>query len=92
MVTLPTENAFDSEIREDLDQYLQATNTNAEERVKIFRLAWDLTMSSFGTRQTHYERYFFGDPIRISSRLYTSYPKQEQLNMIKTFLHADAEQ
>ncbi|MCI4060405.1 4-hydroxyphenylacetate 3-monooxygenase, partial [Bacillus cereus] len=29
MVTLPTENAFDSEIREDLDQYLQATNTNA---------------------------------------------------------------
>lgn len=58
MVTLPTENAFDSEIREDLDQYLQATNTNAEERVKIFRLAWDLTMSSFGTRQTHYERYF----------------------------------
>lgn len=91
MVTLPTENAFDSEIREDLDQYLQATNTNAEERVKIFRLAWDLTMSSFGTRQTHYERYFFGDPIRISSRLYTSYPKQEQLNMIKTFLHADTE-
>ncbi|MCD2496658.1 hypothetical protein, partial [Staphylococcus aureus] len=36
-------------------------------------------------------RYFFGDPIRISSRLYTSYPKQEQLNMIKTFLHADTE-
>ncbi|MGY5387447.1 4-hydroxyphenylacetate 3-monooxygenase, oxygenase component [Bacillus spizizenii] len=91
MVTLPTENAFDSEIREDLDQYLQATNTNAEERVKMFRLAWDLTMSSFGTRQTHYERYFFGDPIRISSRLYTSYPKQQQVNMIKAFLYADVD-
>ncbi|MGM0947307.1 MAG: 4-hydroxyphenylacetate 3-monooxygenase, oxygenase component [Bacillota bacterium] len=91
MVTLPTENAFNSEIREDLDQYLQANNANAEERVRIFRLAWDLTMSSFGTRQTHYERYFFGDPIRISSRLYTSYPMQQQVNMIKKFLYADAE-
>ncbi len=56
MVT-PTENAFDSEIREDLDQYLQATNTNAEER-ENFPLGLDLTMSSFGTRETHYERYF----------------------------------
>lgn len=91
MVTLPTENAFDSEIREDLDQYLQATNTDAEERVKIFRLAWDLTMSSFGTRQTHYERFFFGDPIRISSRLYNSYPIQQQVNMIRAFLHGDAD-
>lgn len=88
MVTLPTEKAFDSAIREDLDQYLQATNTNAEKRVRIFRLAWDLTMSSFGTRQTHYERYFYGDPIRISSRLYNTYPKHEQVNMIKEFLYA----
>ncbi|MCI4140118.1 4-hydroxyphenylacetate 3-monooxygenase, partial [Bacillus vallismortis] len=45
-------------------------------------------MSSFGTRQTHYERYFFGDSIRISSRLYSTYPKHEKVNMIKEFLYA----
>lgn len=76
IITLPTEKAFHSAIRSDLDQYLQAATKPAEERVKIFRLAWDLTMSSFGTRQTQYERFFFGDPVRLASELYFNYPKK----------------
>ena len=70
LMSIPTENAFQSSIRKDLDQYLQSKSNNAEERVKLFRLAWDLTMSAFGTRETLYERFFFGDPIRLSSELY----------------------
>ncbi|MFJ8234896.1 4-hydroxyphenylacetate 3-monooxygenase, oxygenase component [Ureibacillus sp. NPDC094379] len=89
MTALPTEKAFQSEIRHDLDQYLQATNTNAEDRVKIFRLAWDLTMSAFGTRQTQYERYFFGDPVRLAGDLYQSYSKEEYVAGVKEFLKLD---
>ncbi|WP_040208857.1 4-hydroxyphenylacetate 3-monooxygenase, oxygenase component [Neobacillus jeddahensis] len=87
IVTLPTENDFASEIRGDLDQYLQAASMNAEERVKIFRLAWDLTMSSFGTRQTQYERYFFGDPIRLSSNLYKNYSKDKYVALVSKFIN-----
>ncbi|MEH7375419.1 4-hydroxyphenylacetate 3-monooxygenase, oxygenase component [Neobacillus drentensis] len=86
MVSLPTERDFDSDIREDLNQYLQAANKTAHDRVKIFRLAWDLTMSSFGTRQTQYERYFFGDPIRLSSALYKNYQKDKHVEEISKFL------
>jgi len=86
MVSLPTEKAFHSEIKVDLDHYLQGTNKTAEERVKVFRLAWDLTMSSFGTRQTLYERYFFGDPIRLASNLYKNYPLAEHVKKINDFL------
>jgi 4-hydroxyphenylacetate 3-monooxygenase len=86
MVSIPTEKAFDSEIRAELDQYLQADSLNAVDRVKLFRLAWDLTMSSFGTRQTHYERYFFGDPIRLSSNLYRNYRKDQYVGEISKFL------
>ncbi|MBM7650955.1 4-hydroxyphenylacetate 3-monooxygenase, oxygenase component [Neobacillus cucumis] len=89
MVSLPSEKAFDSEIRADLDQYLQAQCMTAENRVKVFRLAWDLTMSSFGTRQTHYERYFFGDPIRLSSSLYRTYSKDRYVDRISEFLELD---
>ncbi|MGG3469042.1 4-hydroxyphenylacetate 3-monooxygenase, oxygenase component [Neobacillus pocheonensis] len=87
MISLPTESAFDSEIRSELDQYLQADGMNAEDRVKLFRLAWDLTMSSFGTRQTQYERYFFGDPIRLSSNLYKNYLKDKHVEEIKGLLN-----
>ncbi|MED1472750.1 4-hydroxyphenylacetate 3-monooxygenase, oxygenase component [Bacillus salipaludis] len=87
MVSLPTEKAFDSEIRVELDQYLQAEGMNAEDRVKLFRLAWDLTMSSFGTRQTQYERYFFGDPVRLSSILNRNYLKNKHVGEISKFLN-----
>lgn len=89
MITLPTEKAFQSAIRADLDQYLQAATKTAEERVKIFRLAWDLTMSSFGTRQMQYERYFFGDPIRLSSELYKAYPKKQYVEVVSKFLNIE---
>lgn len=87
MVSLPTEKDFHSLIKTDLDRFLQGTNKNGEERVKIFRLAWDLTMSSFGTRQTHYERYFFGDPIRLASNLYKQYPIEKHVEEICSFLN-----
>lgn len=59
MVTLPTENAFNSEIREDLDQYLQATNANAEERVKIFRLAWGFNHEFIRNKANSLRKIFF---------------------------------
>ncbi len=87
MILLPTEKAFQSEIRPDLDQYLQSDGMNAEDRVKLFRLAWDLTMSSFGTRQTQYERYFFGDPVKLSGNLYSNYAKDQYVEEVRKFLN-----
>ena len=86
MISIPTENAFQSSIRPDLDQYLQSATKNAEERTKIFRLAWDATMSSFGTRQTQYERFFYGDPVRLATDLYKAYPKQQYVKNVSEFL------
>ncbi|GAE26312.1 4-hydroxyphenylacetate 3-monooxygenase [Halalkalibacter wakoensis JCM 9140] len=85
-ISLPTEQDFDSAIGKDLNQYLQAKGAPAKERVQLFRLAWDLTMSSFGSRQTQYERYFFGDPIRLSSSLYQSYDKTKFVADVQAFL------
>jgi 4-hydroxyphenylacetate 3-monooxygenase len=73
LVTIPKETDFKSEIRPALDQYLQSANLGAEERVKLFRLAWEATMSPFGTRQTQYERFFFGNPSTFATGLYRSY-------------------
>ncbi len=87
MISLPTEIDFASPyLRPDLDQYLQATNKSAFDRVKLFRLAWDMTMSSFGTRQIQYERYFFGDPVRLASALYHHYPTEDLVADVNQFL------
>ncbi|WP_088102034.1 4-hydroxyphenylacetate 3-monooxygenase, oxygenase component [Halalkalibacter urbisdiaboli] len=87
MITLPTEEAFHSEVSEDIKHYLQGATKPAEERVKLFRLAWDLCMSAFGTRQTLYERFFFGDPIRLSQSLYQIYNREAAVQSVHDFLN-----
>lgn len=86
LITIPSEEDFSSEIKNDLDIYLQAANANAEERVRIFRLAWDICMSAFGSRQILYERYFFGDPVRMASGIYQGYPLDKCTGFVKNFL------
>jgi len=86
LVSIPTENDFHSPVKSDLDSYLQATSSNAYDRVKLFRLAWDLSMSAFGGRQTLYERFFFGDPVRLSGNQYRAYDRSKFVEHIKNFL------
>jgi 4-hydroxyphenylacetate 3-monooxygenase len=86
LVAIPTEEDFQSSLVTDLEIYYQGAASNSVIKTKIFRLAWDLTMSAFGTRQTQYERYFFGDPIKLASNLYNGYPRDEYLNNVGDFL------
>ncbi len=86
IVTIPTEKDFQSPIGKDLIHYLQAVELDGKEKVKLFRLAWDLCLSSFGGRQTLYERFFFGDPIRLSQTIYQIYDKTDCLSLAETML------
>ncbi len=89
LISIPTECDFDSEIRPDLDQYLQGASCNALERTKLFRLAWDISLSAFGGRQTLYERFFFGDPVRLSTGYYNGYEKDRAIRLAKSLLEMD---
>ncbi|MGD6794570.1 4-hydroxyphenylacetate 3-monooxygenase, oxygenase component [Metabacillus indicus] len=86
LMVLPSEEDFASPIGKDIEQYLQGAAVDAKTKTKLFRLAWELTMSSFGTRQTHYERYFFGDPIRLAKNIYSSYSREQYMDRVKDFL------
>jgi anthranilate 3-monooxygenase (FAD)/4-hydroxyphenylacetate 3-monooxygenase len=53
-------------IAADVGLYYQGAGGMASrERVKLFKLAWDLCGDAFGSRQLQYERYYAGDPVRI---------------------------
>jgi 4-hydroxyphenylacetate 3-monooxygenase len=86
LVSIPSEADFHSELKPDLDKYLQSTDRNGQARVQLFRLAWDVCMSAFGSRQTLYERFFFGDPVRLAGNLYRLYDRQYCVDWVKRFL------
>ncbi|MFC7322001.1 4-hydroxyphenylacetate 3-monooxygenase, oxygenase component [Halobacillus campisalis] len=87
MINLPQEKQFDSAIGEKLDYYMQGFEVNGKERVQLFSLAFDLCMSSFGSRQTLYERFFFGDPVRLSQTIYQTYEMECAKDFVKNIMN-----
>lgn len=87
LMAIPSEADFASPIRPELDKYLQGKTMNAQERVQLFRLAWDISMSAFGQRQNLYERYFFGDPVRMAGALYQGYDMKPYTERVRAFLN-----
>jgi 4-hydroxyphenylacetate 3-monooxygenase len=52
----------------------------------LFRLAWDASASAFAGRQTLYEHYFFGDPVRMAGALLTATDREPQKARVREFL------
>lgn len=91
LMALPTEADVGGEAGPDIQKYLQARSAPARERIRLFRLAWDAALSSFGSRQVLYERFFFGDPVRMMSALYNVYDKEPAMEQVRAFLDRAAE-
>ena len=89
LMAIPTEADLHSPIRPLIDRYLQGRNSDAEDRVRLFRLAWDATLSAFGSRQVLYERFFFGDPVRMAAALTLGYDLEPYKARVRAFLDAD---
>src|SRR5713101_2847600 len=67
-----------------------AAGGSAEERVALFKLAWDATGESFAQRMAQYVRYYSGDPIRLTAGFYAQYDKAPLLELVERALgHRD---
>jgi 4-hydroxyphenylacetate 3-monooxygenase len=88
---IPSEADFESALKPKIEQYLATDTASARERVKLFRLAWDIACSAFGGRQVLYERFFAGDPMNRAQFLYSIYPKEAVKERIRELLADDHE-
>ena len=61
------------EMRPYLDRYMRGKDVDVEYKARLFRLAHDLAMSSFGMRQDIYEYWHGGDPARNKINLIRSF-------------------
>ena len=83
---IPSEADFTSPLAPDIEQYLATDTVGARDRVKLFRLAWDVAGSAFGSRQVLYERFFASDPLTRARVLNAIYPKEEVMKRVLDFL------
>jgi 4-hydroxyphenylacetate 3-monooxygenase len=85
MIT-PSEADFSGPLAPQIEQYLATDTATARDRVKLFRLAWDVAGSAFGSRQVLYERFFASDPLTRARALSAIYPKDEMMERVQEFL------
>ena len=88
MIT-PSEADLNGPLAGDIAQYLATDTTSARDRVRLFRLASDVAISSFGNRQVLYERFFASDPLTRARALAAIYPKGEAMERVLGFLNRD---
>src|SRR5262249_10871521 len=70
-----------------IDKYVRGrAGVTAEERVALFKLAWDATGETFASRMTQYVRFYSGDPIRLTAGFYTQYEKGHLLELVERAL------
>ncbi len=91
LMALPTEADVTGPAAEDVAAYLQSATLGGKERVRLFRLAWDASASAFAGRQTLYEHFFFGDPVRMAGALVQSYDRAPYAARVQAFLEQTGE-
>jgi 4-hydroxyphenylacetate 3-monooxygenase len=82
----PSKADFEGPLREQIDMYFQAAGSDAERRVKLFRLAWDFLGSELGGRGELYERFYLSDSWRMTALAYTIADKSFPESLVEQFL------
>ncbi|MCG2624038.1 4-hydroxyphenylacetate 3-monooxygenase, oxygenase component [Arthrobacter sp. I2-34] len=86
LMALPGEADVNSDAGADIEKYLQAKTLTGAERVRLFKLAFDASISGFSGRESLYEYFFFGDPVRMAGALVNSYDFAPARARIREFL------
>ena len=86
LMATPCEADFGNEISEDVEQYFQTANLASRDRVALYRLAHDVSVSGFGSRQCLYERFFFGPQFIMAAGYYELYNKDDMIDKVNNLL------
>lgn len=82
LLMMPSAEDFGSPIADDIARYYRGAEMSAVDRIRLYKLAWDLCGDAFGQRAVQYERYYAGDPVRILAMNYLAYDKSECFRLV----------
>ncbi len=65
-----------------IQKYLQGASSMANDKVRLFKLAWDLVGSPLASRHELYERFYAGDPVKNLASQYVSFDKENLMRKV----------
>ena len=68
----------------DIRRFIQSPGVKAEDRVKLFKLAWEMVGSEFAGRHQQYEMFYAaGAPFVARTYAYNNYDFSDALNLVQ---------
>ena len=80
------EDLLNPETSGDLSRYIVSPNHTSEERIKLFKLAWDIVGSEFAGRHYQYEMFYAGAPFIAKSYAFWNYGFDEVEDFVDDFM------
>lgn len=89
---VPAAQFADAELRPLLDRYLRGANgVTAEQRARIFRLAWDFAGSALASRNEQYERFYLASSARNLANAHLLSERTRANRLVDRFLNEELE-
>jgi 4-hydroxyphenylacetate 3-monooxygenase len=92
LLTTPSRAALaDPSLRPLIDTYLMGVGVDAEQRSRLFRLAWDFAGTALASRNEQYERFYLGSVGRNLTFLQTIGDRTRAKRLVDRFLTEELE-
>ncbi|MFI9616480.1 4-hydroxyphenylacetate 3-monooxygenase, oxygenase component [Streptomyces sp. NPDC052023] len=83
LLMMPSAEDFTGPVGPDIERYYQgADGLRSVDRIRLYKLAWDLCGDAFGQRALQYERYYAGDPVRLFAGNYLTHDKDAAFRLV----------
>jgi len=82
----------DPRLRPLIDRYLTGVGVDAEQRSRLFRLAWDFTGTALGSRNEQYERFYLGSAGRNLIAAHTLADRTRASRLVDRFLKEELDE
>jgi 4-hydroxyphenylacetate 3-monooxygenase len=93
LLTTPSRAALeDEQLRPLIDKYLRGVGVDAEERSRLFRLAWDFTGTALGSRNEQYERFYLGSAGRGLTQAHIQADRSRANRLVDRFLKEELDE
>lgn len=88
LITLPSSIAdfADAELRALIEKTQQSPSANALDRVKFYKLAWDVVGSEFGSRHSQYEMFYAGATFVTKGHAFRCFDWEACTDMVDSML------
>ncbi|WP_078429836.1 4-hydroxyphenylacetate 3-hydroxylase family protein [Alkalihalobacterium alkalinitrilicum] len=76
------------ETKGDVEKYIRSSSVDAVEKVKLYKLAWDIIGTEFGGRHLQYELFYGGAPFVVKGYAYRNYGFNEAEALVDNCLQS----